>query len=60
MSCSFWLRRKKKNAMLQERAKAEATVSKTEIVKEETIPETETPKKPTKKAVKKNDNEATV
>lgn len=63
MSCGFWLKRKKRNAMLQERAKAEAVVSKEEVVDEKSsvsVSEKETVKKPTKKAVKTDDNETTV
>lgn len=52
MSCTFWLRRKKRAAMKAAEAAKQATVSEMEKVAE---------KKPAKKGgAKKNDNEATV
>lgn len=63
MSCTFWLRRKKKAAKQLEQARLQATIPEVEKVVEEpaaTIPEVETPKKPAKKGGSKNDNTETV
>ena len=60
MSCSFWIRRKKKAAKLKAESvaaeKPKATVSKTEKVAEEKKAVETAEKKPVKKAGAKNDN----